>query len=141
MVAFVGESIQQTNSYVGNIKPGESGNVDAMIAGIAPTADDGKIKVLITYEDENGIVSDPIEKEISLMVTEQETLDPGMGDMEEFPGPAEPASSSKYKKIVLPAIIAVVVIGAVGIVFVLKRRKKKKEAEELEPEEEKDNEI
>ena len=36
MVAFVGDSIQQTNSYVGNIKPGESGNVDAMITGAAP---------------------------------------------------------------------------------------------------------
>ena len=31
MVAFSGDSIEQTNTYVGNIKPGETGNVDAMI--------------------------------------------------------------------------------------------------------------
>ncbi|WP_024295258.1 COG1361 S-layer family protein [Lacrimispora indolis] len=144
MVAFVGDSIQQTNSYVGNIKPGESGNVDAMISGIAPTMDDGKVKVMITYEDENGVVSDPIEKEITLTVTEQESLDPGMDGSGEFPAVTEPEGSSKYGKFVIPAVIAVLVIGTIGTVVVLKRRKKKKEAEALEalePEEEKDNEI
>lgn len=140
MVAFVGDSIQQTNSYVGNIKPGESGNVDAMISGTAPTMDDGKIKVMITYEDENGVVSDPVEKEISLTVTEQEDLDPGMDGSGEFPAVTEPEGTSKYGKIIIPAVIAVLVIGTIGTVYVLKRRKKKKEAlEELE--EEKDNEI
>ncbi len=140
MVTFVGDSIQQTNSYVGNIKPGESGNVDAMISGTAPTMDDGKIKVMITYEDENGVVSDPVEKEISLTVTEQEDLDPGMDGSGEFPAVTEPEGTSKYGKIIIPAVIAVLVIGTIGTVYVLKRRKKKKEAlEELE--EEKDNEI
>ncbi|WP_024346495.1 COG1361 S-layer family protein [Lacrimispora indolis] len=144
MVAFVGDSIQQTNSYVGNIKPGESGNVDAMISGIAPTMDDGKVKVMITYEDENGVVSDPIEKEITLTVTEQESLDPGMDGSGEFPAVTEPEGSSRSGKFVIPAVIAVLVIGTIGTVVVLKRRKKKKEAEALEalePEEEKDNEI
>lgn len=140
MVAFVGDSIQQTNSYVGNIKPGESGNVDAMISGTAPTTDDGKIKIMITYEDENGVVSDPVEKEISLTVTEQEDLDPGMDGSGEFPAVTEPEGTSKYGKIIIPAVIAVLVIGTIGTVYVLKRRKKKKEAlEELE--EEKENEI
>ncbi|SEU31294.1 Uncharacterized conserved protein [Lacrimispora sphenoides] len=140
MVAFVGDSIQQTNSYVGNIKPGESGNVDAMISGTAPTMDDGKIKIMITYEDENGVVSEPVEKEISLTVTEQEDLDPGMDGSGEFPAVTEPEGTSKYGKIIIPAVIAVLVIGTIGTVYVLKRRKKKKEAlEELE--EEKDNEI
>lgn len=140
MVAFVGDSIQQTNSYVGNIKPGESGNVDAMISGTAPTMDDGKIKVMITYEDENGVVSEPIEKEISLTVTEQEDLDPGMDGSGDFPAVTEPEGTSKYGKIIIPAVIVVLVIGAIGTVYVLKRRKKKKEAlEELE--EENDNEI
>ncbi len=135
MVAFVGDTIQQTNSYVGNIKPGESGNVDTMITGTAPTMDDGKIKVMITYEDENGVVSDPIEKEITLTVTEQEDLDPGMDGSGDFPAVTEPEGSSQYGKIVIPAVIAVLVIGTIGTVFLLKRRKKKKEAEAdaLEP--------
>lgn len=140
MVAFVGDSIQQTNSYVGNIKPGESGNVDAMISGTAPTMDDGKIKVMITYEDENGVVSEPIEKELSLTVTEQEDLDPGMDGSGDFPAVTEPEGTSKYGKIIIPAVIVVLVIGTIGTVYVLKKRKKKKETlEELE--EENNNEI
>lgn len=137
MVAFVGDSIQQTNSYVGNIKPGESGNVDAMITGTAPTIDDGKIKVMITYEDENGVVSDPIEKELALTVTEQMDQDPGMDGSGEFPVVTEPEGSSKYGKIIIPVVIAVLAIGTFGTVFVLKKRKRKKE----ELEEENNNEI
>ena len=140
MVAFVGDSIQQTNSYVGNIKPGESGNVDAMISGTAPTMDDGKIKVMITYEDENGVVSEPIEKELSLTVTEQEDLDPGIDGSGDFPAVTEPEGTSKYGKIIIPAVIVVLVIGTIGTVYVLKKCKKKKETlEELE--EENNNEI
>ena len=48
---FEADSIQRAESYVGNIKPGESGNVDVMVAGAAPTMDEGKIRLTITYED------------------------------------------------------------------------------------------
>lgn len=137
MVAFVGDSIQQTNSYVGNIKPGESGNVDAMITGAAPTMDDGKIKILITYEDENGVASDPIEKEITLTVTEQADQNLGMDDSGDFPADTEPAGVSKYGKIIIPSVIAVLAAGTIGTVIILKRRRKKKKAAE----EEIDNEI
>ncbi|MEY8352291.1 hypothetical protein AALB39_02935 [Lachnospiraceae bacterium 54-53] len=137
MVSFEGDSIQQTTSYVGNIKPGESGNVDAMIAGTAPTADDGKIKILITYEDENGVVSEPVEKELTLNVTEEMAQDPGMEDPGEFPADTEPAGFSRYGKIIIPLVIVVLAAGTAGTVFVLKRRRKKKEAAE----EETDNEI
>ena len=60
---FEADSIQKNEAYVGNIEPGKSGNVDTMINGIAPTTDDGKVKLSITYEDENGKVS-TVEKEI-----------------------------------------------------------------------------
>ena len=33
---------------------GETGNVDTMLSGIAATTDDGNVKVIINYEDENG---------------------------------------------------------------------------------------
>ena len=63
---FEADSIQRAESYVGNIKPGESGNVDVMVAGAAPTMDEGKIRLTITYEDENGVVT-PVEKEVQLL--------------------------------------------------------------------------
>ena len=83
---FEGDSIQKTDAYVGNIEPGKTGNVDAMISGIAPTADDGKIKITISYEDENGEVTE-VEKEMNLLVTEtmEEPADmDAMADMEEM---------------------------------------------------------
>lgn len=133
MVTFVGESVQQTDAYVGNIKPGESGNVDAMVTGIAPTSDDGKVKIMITYEDENGVVSDPIEKEMTLMVTEAMDQDFGMmDDMDAFPVEAEPTGIQKYKKFLIPGVIAVLVVGTAAGIMMVKRRKKKKAAEEEE---------
>ena len=56
--AFEGDSIKTTDAYVGNIKPGDTGNVDIMLTGVAPTTDDGTIKIRITYEDENGVTAD-----------------------------------------------------------------------------------
>lgn len=133
MVTFVGDSIQKTDAYVGNIKPGESGSVDAMITGAAPTADDGKVKIMITYEDENGVVSDPIEKEMTLMVTEAMDMDMGMeGDMDAFPADAEPTGIKKYQKYLIPAVIVVLVAGTAAGIVIVKRRKKKKAAEEEE---------
>ena len=74
MVKFEADSIQTTDTYVGNIKPGETGNVDCMVTGEAPTADEGKIKVTISYEDENGEVSKE-QKEMSLFVSEPMPLE------------------------------------------------------------------
>ncbi len=132
MVAFVGDSIQQTTTYIGNIKPGETGNVDAMITGTTPTADDGKIKILITYEDENGVVSDPIEKEVTLMVTEPEETGTDTGDMGEMPADVQPTGFAKYSKILIPAIGVLIAAGAGAAFFFWKRRKKKKLAAEEE---------
>ena len=78
MARFEADSIQTTDTYVGNIKSGETGNVDCMVTGSAPTTDDGKVKVIISYEDENGEVSE-VEKELTLYVSEPA---PDMDDMD-----------------------------------------------------------
>lgn len=124
---FEGDSIQKTDAYVGNIEPGKTGNVDAMISGIAPTADDGKIKILISYEDENGEVTET-EKEMTLFVTEPVEEMPdmdAMAGMEEMM-PEEPSAFSKYKWLIL---IGAAAAAAAGIV-IYRRRKAKKQAEE-----------
>ncbi|MCI8454685.1 MAG: hypothetical protein HFE84_08750 [Lachnospiraceae bacterium] len=120
---FEGDSIQRTEAYVGNIKPGETGNVDTMVAGIAPTMDDGKIRLTITYEDENGVVT-PVEKELQLFVTEpmifdEEFIDIGMGEEVE----TEVPFFEKYKKYMIPAgVCAAVLLGLLAVV--IRRRKK-----------------
>ena len=63
---FGGRLYQKNGGLCWKYQTRKSGNVDTMINGIAPTADDGKVKLSITYEDENGKVS-TVEKEIQLM--------------------------------------------------------------------------
>ena len=78
MARFEADSIQAVDAYVGNIKPGETGNVDTMLTAIASTMDDGKVKIIISYEDENGTVSET-EKEMLLTVSEGPVIDDDIG--------------------------------------------------------------
>ena len=122
---FEADSIQKNEAYVGNIEPGKSGNVDTMINGIAPTTDDGKVKLSITYEDENGKVS-TVEKEIQLMVNEDQSMDESNIDdtWNSDDVQPEPSTTDKLKHLAIPVGIVGVVLAAVIIVVI--RRKKKK---------------
>ena len=136
MVKFEADSIQTTDTYVGNIKPGETGNVDCMVMGAAPTADEGKIKVTISYEDENGEVAEE-QKEMSLFVSEPMPLEDDMmnGGMEELPV-EEPGFLEKYSGILLPVSLgAVAVLSIILAGIAVRSRKRRKEQEELEDEE------
>lgn len=128
MVNFEADSIKPVESYVGNIEPGKTGNVDVMLSGITPTADEGKIKVNITYEDENGETQPAITKELSLYVTEEIPMDFGdamAGNFEDVEM-EEPSFFQKYKMVIFPAIAVVIV----AVVVVIRIRKKKKAAKE-----------
>lgn len=122
---FEADSIQKNECYVGNIEPGKSGNVDTMINGIAPTTDDGKVKLSITYEDENGKVS-TVEKEIQLMVNEDQSMDESNVDdtWSSDDVQPEPSTTDKLKHLAIPVGIVGVVLAAVILVVI--RRKKKK---------------
>ena len=122
---FEADSIQKNECYVGNIEPGKSGNVDTMINGIAPTTDDGKVKLSITYEDENGKVS-TVEKEIQLMVNEDQSMDESNIDdtWNSDDVQPEPSTTDKLKHLAIPVGIVGVVLAAVILVVI--RRKKKK---------------
>ncbi len=122
---FEADSIQKNEAYVGNIEPGKSGNVDTMINGIAPTMDDGKVKLSITYEDENGKVS-TVEKEIQLMVNEDQSMDESNVDdtWSSDDIQPEPSTTDKLKHLAIPVGIVGVVLATVILVVI--RRKKKK---------------
>ena len=119
---FEADSIQRTEAYVGNVEPGKSGNVDVMVAGTAPTMDDGKVKLTITYEDEAGEVSS-VEKEIQLYVTEPVPMEDMMdvGNMDDI-GMMEP-EEPPYQKYLIPGAAGAVLL---IVVIVIIRRKKKK---------------
>ena len=122
---FEDDSIQRSENYIGNIKPGESGNVDAMIYGIAPTMDDGMVTVKITYEDENGTVNS-VDKEIQLYVSEPMPMeDPFAQDFVIIDEPEpEPTMADTLKQYALPLGAATAVVLG-GIVFFIRRKKKK----------------
>ncbi len=133
-VSFEADSIVPTDTYVGNIKPGETGNVDVMLAGAAATMDDGKVKILITYEDENGEVQDPVEKELTLMVTEpfEENYEDVFAGQDFDMPQEEPSFIQRYLKYLIAAAAVVAVILVVSLVVIRRKRKTKKELEELE---------
>lgn len=131
MVKFEADSIRTTDAYVGNIKPGETGNVDCMVTGEAPTTDDGIIKATITYEDENGEVSSE-EKELRLYVTEEIPMDDmDVGNFEDIPM-EEPSFFSQHKNIIIPVGIGAAVVLLIVVTVLVKRHRKKKAAQDDE---------
>ena len=141
MATFEADSIQKTDAYVGNIKSGETGNVDCMLTGIAPTMDDGKIKVTISYEDENGNVS-AVEKELSLTVTEDfSSMDDPMNQepMEPIEEPPTGILGILTQHWIVLVVATVIVLGilvtVIGRRLWKKRRKQHQEADEDESEE------
>lgn len=128
MVNFEADSIKPAETYVGNIEPGKTGNVDVMVTGLVPTTDEGKVKINITYEDENGEVQPAVTKELSLYVTEEMPMDFGddmVGNFDDVEA-VKPSFFQKFKLIIFPAIA----VAVVAIVVVIKIRKKKKAAKE-----------
>lgn len=137
MVRFEADSIQTTDAYVGNIKPGETGNLDTMVSGVAPTTDEGKVKIIISYEDENGLTTE-VEKEMILFVNEPMDdlggMEAGNMDVDGMGGAGgmdgmngEQTFFSRYKKVIFPAAaLCNIIIGTTVIVI----RKKKKAAQE-----------
>lgn len=126
-VKFEADSVEGGDTFIGNLNPGATGNVDAMVTGIAATMDDGTVKAVITYEDEAGNQTRD-EKNITIFVNEMFT-DDGMMDMPMDDFVEEPTGPST-STIVIIAVAAVAVLAAL-IVGILKLRKKKKAAKQL----------
>lgn len=129
-VTFESASVTGGETFLGNIEIGATGNVDAMITGEAVTTDEGKVKAIISYEDESGNVSTQ-EKEFELFVTEESFDDFSMSDdlmNEEFVDGASTGSNH----IVLIIVIVVVVLALAGVaVFIIIKKKKKKDSDDF----------
>lgn len=130
-VNYEGETVDSGVTYLGNIAPGNTGNVDSMLTGIAPDTGSGTVKAVITYEDEAGNES-RYEKDLNLSVYEM-TFDEGM--MDDFP--MEPIEEEPpQKKLPLAAVIgiavAVIVVIAVVVAVISKKRKAKKHKEDMD---------
>lgn len=127
-VTFKGSSISGGDTFIGNIEIGGTGNVDAMVSGAAVTEDEGKVKAIITYEDESGNVSTK-EQEFELFVSEATDME-GMDDfgamegMDNF-GEETPKSHSVSFIIIVIVVIIGILAGAVVAILFLKKKKQK----------------
>lgn len=131
-VTFEGDTISGGNTFIGKIEPGATGNVDAMVDGIAPTMDEGYITAVVSYEDESGNVS-TLEKEIMLYVYEENYDSFGEGDFFDDPmmGDYEDMDGGGLSIGWIIAIVAAVVVVIVVIVVIIVVKKKKKKADLL----------
>ena len=135
-VDFIGDTVEGGSTFLGKLEPGATGNVDAMVTGIAPTMDDGIVIARVSYEDEAGNVT-YIEKEITIYVMEPFIPDEGWdyddgfydgeyGNMEENGG-----GGVNVKAIVI-AVIVIAIIAVVVWRVIAKRRRKQRMLKELE---------
>ena len=122
---FEGEGLKSKEIFLGNVEPGATATIDGMVTGEQVTTGDGKAKLLITYEDEAGNISNA-EKELTLMVTEP-VVEDGMMD-----GQSMPEEEPKKGFPVIPVVLGVVVVAAIIAIVVFKKHKKKKAFEEEE---------
>jgi CARDB. len=137
-VIFQADSINMAETYMGNIEPGTTGNVDVMVMAIAPTQDDGKINVIIQYEDEAGELH-YTERDFNLFVSEVFFMDDDFGP--EFPNGGFPEENSNRINVIV-VIVVVLIIGICAIittVLLIKKKKQKQAMFEMEEEEEDEN--
>ena len=129
-VKFEADSISGGDTFIGNMDPGATGNVDAYLAGQAATMDDGTVKIIISYEDEEGKTA-TIEESMTLFVNE-----PFYPEMFDDPmmmeGMVEEQKGFPWWGYAL--IGAVIVGGGAAAALILKKKKKatKLALEELE---------
>lgn len=124
-VTFDSASVTGGDTFLGNIEVGATGSVDAMVTGEAVTADEGKVKAIISYEDESGNVSTK-EKEFELFVTDEMAdefnFDESMMNEEFVEGET---SSSGFSGIIIGIVVVVLALAGVGAFIFIKKKKKK----------------
>ena len=130
-VSYESDTVESGITYLGNIAPGATGNVDSMVTGVAPDTGEGIVKAVVTYEDEAGNPT-RYEKDLNLYVYEmsfeEEPMD--MYPME----PMEEENSNKLSVVAIIGIIVLVVIVVIVVVVVIitKKKKAKKQKEDLD---------
>ena len=125
MVKLESSYIKPVDMYLGNIKAGESKVADMMVSVTGMSTEDEKIKITISYEDEEGKVS-TLEKDMDLTIEEatEDIPDDNMSDME------EPVKKPWYTNPLL-WVIVVIIIGSTAGYVIFKKIKSKNSGDEI----------
>lgn len=119
-------------TYLGNIAPGATGNVDSMVTGIAPDTGDGMITAVISYEDETGAETRE-EKQLALSVYEM-NFDDYMGEDIDMDMPMEEVQQNGKTGMIaaIATVVAVIIVIVVVIIVVRRKKAKKKQQEDID---------
>lgn len=118
------EFVSSGDAFVGNLDSGATGSVDMYVNGLAPTTDDGTVKLNISYEDETGEAT-VIEKTVSLYVSEP-MMDDSMG-MDDMPADDQTGTGGSVGKAVPVIVVFLIAAGGIAIIISLKKRKLKEQ--------------
>jgi flagellar basal body-associated protein FliL len=125
-VTFESDTVDEAMTYLGNISSGSTGNVDAMVTGIAPDeTGEGIVTAVITYEDESGNET-RFEKEINLYVYE-ESYEDNYEDYYPDDYYEETESSGISVGVIVGIIVAVVIVIIIVVIVIKKKKDKKKD--------------
>ena len=122
---FEGECIDTEEVYLGNLEPGSSTSIDAMLTGTKASGENGKVTMTLSYEDEGGAVS-TAKEEFAFAVEEAPEADMETADM------AEQESAKKGVPILPIGIGAALAAGAGALVVRKKKKAKNMRSEEEE---------
>jgi hypothetical protein len=137
-VTFESDTVDNSLTYLGNLAPGATGNVDAMVTGLAPDeTDEGIVTAVITYEDESGNES-RFEKEINLSVYE-DSYEDNYEDYNPDDYYEEPESQGLSTTAIIGIVLAVVVVIIAIAIIIVKKKKAKKHKEEMDMIDEEDD--
>lgn len=114
-------SLVNGEAFVGNLDAGATGSVDMMAQGAAESTGDGTVKLVVTYEDQDGNQG-TFETSCSLMVMAAPAVDDDMMFDETFVEMEE--EEKKGNPLIWLAVGAVVCAGVAAAVLVRRKRRK-----------------
>lgn len=111
-----GDGVDEMASFIGNVEPGKSGNVDIITLASEMTYETSQTYLYITYEDIDGIKQE-MQEEVKLHVST-----PIYDDLELIKGGEE----KKVDWVLVKWIVGVIVVVAIVSAVIIRRAKKKK---------------
>ena len=123
-------TVQQTLAYVGNLAPGATGNVDVMLTGIKYSENEtAKIPVVISYEDETGVVS--TESKLVDLTVQQALVEDFGGPVEETPEEKKGLTLKGWQIALIGVGVLLILAGIIAGIKALANKKKRREEDEL----------
>ena len=129
-VSYESDTVDSGITYLGNIAPGATGNVDSMVTGIAPDMGEGIVKAVITYEDEAGNET-RYEKDLSLYVYEM-TFEDDFTDEYPMEYVEEESQGTLPIAAIIGIVVVIIAVVVIIIVVIVKKKKAKKQKEDLD---------